>query len=370
MTQQEVADRLCVSNKAVSRWERDECAPDLSLIPELAEMFGVTCDELLRGERITQAESAEPASKQKSERALRTFVRRAETKFKNLIYIALALAGVGLVAMLGISYGFYRAPIGFAVMLLFALSSVVVTAIAVNRLKDQLYSEELIGEEGSRMADSLTKTLSKFSFTAYFAVAAAIVAALPLVIAKTGFVQSVLSLEDYLQILLLIVLPVLALIWLKGKGLYTDLATGIKAERMLSPKAFNTGIFQIILCICSAGFFLIAGALSGGDGYTALCIAGLACAVANAAVFVGALVNKTYTYGVTLVYGIRNLLYSVAAVASSSTYTILYKPSFSIDGYTSSTYWDLSILALVVIATVWATLIFEIIAKAVYKHTK
>lgn len=51
MTQQEVADRLNVSNKAVSRWERDECAPDLSVIPALAEMFGITCDELLRGER-------------------------------------------------------------------------------------------------------------------------------------------------------------------------------------------------------------------------------------------------------------------------------------------------------------------------------
>ena len=52
MTQQEVADRLNVSNKAVSRWERDECAPDISVIPALAEMLGVTCDELLKGERI------------------------------------------------------------------------------------------------------------------------------------------------------------------------------------------------------------------------------------------------------------------------------------------------------------------------------
>ena len=32
-TQQDVADRLDVSNKAVSRWERDECAPDTSVIP-------------------------------------------------------------------------------------------------------------------------------------------------------------------------------------------------------------------------------------------------------------------------------------------------------------------------------------------------
>jgi transcriptional regulator with XRE-family HTH domain len=40
-----------VSDKAVSRWERDECAPDLSLIPVLAEIYGVTSDEILRGQR-------------------------------------------------------------------------------------------------------------------------------------------------------------------------------------------------------------------------------------------------------------------------------------------------------------------------------
>ena len=59
LTQQDVADRLNVSNKAVSRWERDECAPDLSVIPALAEMFGVTCDELLKGKRITEPTSSE-----------------------------------------------------------------------------------------------------------------------------------------------------------------------------------------------------------------------------------------------------------------------------------------------------------------------
>ena len=51
MTQKELAERLNVSDKSVSRWERDDGAPDLALIPVIAEVFGVTCDELLRGER-------------------------------------------------------------------------------------------------------------------------------------------------------------------------------------------------------------------------------------------------------------------------------------------------------------------------------
>ena len=47
MTQKDLAERLNVSDKTVSRWERDDGAPDLSLIPVIAEIFGVTVDYLL-----------------------------------------------------------------------------------------------------------------------------------------------------------------------------------------------------------------------------------------------------------------------------------------------------------------------------------
>ena len=50
LTQKELGDMLYVSNKTVSRWERDECLPDLYLIPAIAEIFEITSDELLRGE--------------------------------------------------------------------------------------------------------------------------------------------------------------------------------------------------------------------------------------------------------------------------------------------------------------------------------
>ena len=51
LTQRQLADILNVSDKAVSRWERDENAPDFSLIPILADIFEVTSDEILRGQR-------------------------------------------------------------------------------------------------------------------------------------------------------------------------------------------------------------------------------------------------------------------------------------------------------------------------------
>ena len=51
LTQAQLAHRLHVTDKAVSRWERDESLPDLMLLPVIADLFHITVDELLRGER-------------------------------------------------------------------------------------------------------------------------------------------------------------------------------------------------------------------------------------------------------------------------------------------------------------------------------
>ncbi len=65
LTQQEVADKLNVSNRTLSSWETDRTAPDLVMLPAVADLYGVTIDEILRGERRTkeQPAAAEPAEK-------------------------------------------------------------------------------------------------------------------------------------------------------------------------------------------------------------------------------------------------------------------------------------------------------------------
>ena len=50
-TQAQLAEMLGVSNKTISNWENEVSYPDLSLIPVIADMFNVTSDELLRGEK-------------------------------------------------------------------------------------------------------------------------------------------------------------------------------------------------------------------------------------------------------------------------------------------------------------------------------
>ena len=50
LTQKQVADQLNISNKTISKWERGMGCPDLSLLPELSDIFRVDLDQLLTGE--------------------------------------------------------------------------------------------------------------------------------------------------------------------------------------------------------------------------------------------------------------------------------------------------------------------------------
>lgn len=48
MTQVELAEKIGVTDKAVSKWERDLSFPDINSIPKLAEIFNVSVDELMQ----------------------------------------------------------------------------------------------------------------------------------------------------------------------------------------------------------------------------------------------------------------------------------------------------------------------------------
>ncbi len=57
MTQEQLAQRLGVTYQAVSKWENAQSCPDVTLLPELADVFGVTIDSLFGREEVR----AEPA---------------------------------------------------------------------------------------------------------------------------------------------------------------------------------------------------------------------------------------------------------------------------------------------------------------------
>lgn len=48
MTQAQLAEKMNVTDKAVSKWERDISCPDINTLPRLAELFGITVDQLMQ----------------------------------------------------------------------------------------------------------------------------------------------------------------------------------------------------------------------------------------------------------------------------------------------------------------------------------
>ena len=136
MTQKDLAERLNVSDKTVSRWERDDGAPDLAAIPAIAEIFGVTCDELLRGERKSPAERTEETEEReptpKAGKQLQRLLSVSLSKYKTRTFIAMGVSVVGLIAAMVGNLGFLRAYIGFFIGAVFYVAGVVCQAVFVN----------------------------------------------------------------------------------------------------------------------------------------------------------------------------------------------------------------------------------------------
>ena len=99
MTQKQLAEKLNVTDKTVSRWERDESAPDLMLIPVIADIFQITSDELLRGERKkVENVAVSPIEKEKTERSIEYILDREDMKLTYQSIIAIGVTTLGLIA--------------------------------------------------------------------------------------------------------------------------------------------------------------------------------------------------------------------------------------------------------------------------------
>ena len=65
LTQEELATHMGVSPQAVSKWENDQTCPDISALPKLSKLLGVTVDELLEGKAETPAVRVLPPEQRK-----------------------------------------------------------------------------------------------------------------------------------------------------------------------------------------------------------------------------------------------------------------------------------------------------------------
>lgn len=102
LTQRQLADILCISDKAVSKWETGKGMPEVSLMMPLCEQLGITVNELLSGERLSSNDY-----KMKAEEIIMDLVREREESKKKIVLgvivgIITIIGGVTLVTVSGI----------------------------------------------------------------------------------------------------------------------------------------------------------------------------------------------------------------------------------------------------------------------------
>lgn len=134
MTQKELAEKLYVSDKAVSKWERGLSMPDISLLIPMSEVLEVTVTELLEGKKMEKSDQMSteqvealmqkvlclsdeepPLAKQnKKKRGLLLLEAILIALFEGILMVILGntpigtlLEGIGLGEVLGITFGIY-----------------------------------------------------------------------------------------------------------------------------------------------------------------------------------------------------------------------------------------------------------------------
>ena len=60
-TQEQLGEKLGVTNKTVSRWEKGNYLPPVEMLQMMSEVYGLTINEILSGERLTQEQYRQKA---------------------------------------------------------------------------------------------------------------------------------------------------------------------------------------------------------------------------------------------------------------------------------------------------------------------
>ena len=104
LTQKQLAEKIGMSDKSVSKWERGICLPDVSLYFDLCSILGISINEFLAGEDIVH-ENIE----KKSEENIISVVTDSKRTQKSLKYIICALLILSILTTAVIATSLYRA---------------------------------------------------------------------------------------------------------------------------------------------------------------------------------------------------------------------------------------------------------------------
>lgn len=97
ITQSEVAEKLNITDRAISKWENGVCLPDAGTMPELCEILGISINDLFSGEKVDMKEN-----EKKLEENLLEMTKLKEQKDKMLLRLEIVLEVIVMIFFLAL----------------------------------------------------------------------------------------------------------------------------------------------------------------------------------------------------------------------------------------------------------------------------
>lgn len=99
LTQEQLAEKLNISDRAISKWERGLCLPDASIMISLCEILDINVNELLSGEKVDKKNYDE-----KAEKNLVEFAKRKEESDSQLLSLEIVIGFLGAFILLALTF--------------------------------------------------------------------------------------------------------------------------------------------------------------------------------------------------------------------------------------------------------------------------
>lgn len=143
LTQEDVAGELFVSPKTISRWESGLGIPDINIISSVADFYGVTVDEILKGEKNKKDLPNDETIILNNKKKEKLLVNNLVDKYNKYFLSALIILGVCM--LLGIIIGFIASSLVFYFLsFLGIIISIIVVVIANKEIKRVEDDEDII----------------------------------------------------------------------------------------------------------------------------------------------------------------------------------------------------------------------------------
>ena len=104
MTQKDLADKLNITDRAVSKWERGICCPDISLLREIASILDVSISELICGEKVDEETIIKTITYTKES------IKQKVKGIINIIIVAIIILTLTFItlSLIKVEYGYYK----------------------------------------------------------------------------------------------------------------------------------------------------------------------------------------------------------------------------------------------------------------------